>query len=135
MGAKLESRRLRSMKRRDTRGYLRHVFPAFAGLILLGLSGCAATRMKTDFAGYEGAYAESSNREMLLNLARLSNHDPTFFFKLGQITTQYKMAAAISGNGSQVIQGTAAATNLTGGGTTNLSFEKDPTFQFIPVER
>lgn len=70
---------------------------------------------------------------MLLNLARLSNHDPTFFFKLGQITTQYKMAAAISGNGSKTIQGTGTATNLIGGGTTNLSYEKDPTFQFIPV--
>ncbi len=70
---------------------------------------------------------------MLLNLARLSNHDPTFFFKLGQITTQYKMAAGITGNGSQVIQGTTNGTNLIGGGTTNLSYEKDPTFQFIPV--
>ena len=69
---------------------------------------------------------------MLLNLARLSQHDPTFFFKLGQITTQYKMAAGLSGNGNQVIQGTNA-TNLTGGGSTNFSFEKDPTFQFIPV--
>jgi hypothetical protein len=99
----------------------------------MGLSGCAAARLRTDFAGYENAYADSSNREMLLNLARLSNHDPTFFFKLGQITTQYKMAAALGGNGSQVIQGTTNGTNLTGGGTTNLSFEKDPTFQFIPV--
>ena len=100
---------------------------------LLCLSGCAATRLRTDYAGYENAYADSSNREMLLNLARLNHHDPTFFFKLGQITTQYKMAASLNGNGSKVTQGTASGSNIVGGGATNLSFEKDPTFQFIPV--
>ena len=70
---------------------------------------------------------------MLLNLARLNSHDPAFFFKLGPISTQYKMVAAVGGNGGQVIQGTATGTNLTGQGTTNLSFEKDPNFSFIPV--
>ena len=79
---------------------------------LLGLSGCAAARLRTDYGGYENAYANSSNREMLLNLARLNQHDPTFFFKIGQITTTYRMTASVNGNGSQVTQGTATGTNI-----------------------
>ncbi len=102
------------------------------GCALLSLSGCAARRLRTDYAGYENAYAVSANREMLLNLARLNQHDPTFFFKLGQITTTYKMLTALNGTGSKVVQGTIG-TNIIGGGATNLSFEKDPVFQFIPV--
>ena len=104
-----------------------------AAYAVLGLSGCAATRLKADFAGYEGAFAETSNRQMLLNLARLNQHDPTFFFKLGQIGTSYRMVAGISGNGSYAIQGTAGGGNAIGGGTPSLSYEKDPSFQFIPV--
>jgi len=42
-----------------------------------GLSGCAPKRLKVDFTGFERAYAETSNQELLLNLARLENRDPT----------------------------------------------------------
>ncbi len=100
---------------------------------VLGISGCAAARLRTDYGGYENAYANSSNREMLLNLARLNQHDPTFFFKIGQITTTYRMTASVNGNGSQVTQGTATGTNIIGGAATSLGIEKDPVFQFIPV--
>jgi hypothetical protein len=117
----------------NTPRYSRYTLLAFACCILLGLSGCAARRLRSDFAGYENSYAETSNREMLLNLARLNNHDPAFFFKLGPISTQYKMIAAVGGNGAQVTQGTATGTNITGQGSTNLSYEKDPNFSFIPV--
>lgn len=99
---------------------------------LFATSGCAVHRVRTDFVGFEKAYADTSNRELLLNLARLQNHDPTYFFKMGQITSSYKMAASLSGNGNYVIQGTNGA-NATGGGTTGLTYENDPLFQFIPV--
>jgi hypothetical protein len=104
------------------------------GLVPLGLTGCAATRLRTDFTGFEKAYAETSNREMLLNLARLENRDPTYFFKIGQITSQYKMAATLSGTSSYALQSTnIAAGSPTGGGTPFVSYENDPIFNFIPV--
>jgi hypothetical protein len=89
--------------------------------------------MRADFIGFEKAYAETSNREVLLNLARLQNHDTTYFFKLGQISSSYRMAATLSGNGSYVTQGTGAGGNATGGGTPGLTYENDPSFTFIPV--
>jgi hypothetical protein len=99
----------------------------------LGLSSCAATRMKADFTGFEKAYAETSNREMLLNLARLENRDPTYFFKLGQISTLYKMAASLQGTGNYVNPSMVGGGHATGGGTPNVSYENDPAFTFIPV--
>lgn len=104
------------------------------GCALVWLSGCAAAaRLRSDYSNYESAYADTSNREVLLNLARLDQHDPTFFFKLGQIGTSYRMQAALTGTGSYVPQGTATNGNATGGGSPTVLYEKDPSFQFIPV--
>jgi hypothetical protein len=103
-------------------------------LILLASSGCAVHRVRADYTGFEKAFADTSNRELLLNLARLQNHDPTYFFKMGQITSQYKMAATLSTTGSYVIQGTTpGGGSATGGGSPGLTYENDPLFQFIPV--
>src|SRR5208337_3659595 len=104
-----------------------------AGFALTGLSGCAARRLATDYVGYESAFADTSNREMLLNLARLNQHDPTYFFKMGQMATSYRMQAALTGTGKYVIQGTGSGGNAIGGGTPSLVYEKDPSFTFIPV--
>jgi hypothetical protein len=103
-------------------------------LSLFAASGCAVHRVRADFTGFEKAFADTSNRELLLNLARLQNHDPTYFFKMGQITSSYRMAASLSTNGSYVIQGTTpGGGNATGGGSPGLTYENDPLFQFIPV--
>jgi hypothetical protein len=98
------------------------------------VSGCsAAGRLRSDYTNYEDIYAITSNREMLLNLARLDQHDPTYFFKLGQIATSYQMSAGLGGNANYVIQGMASGGNATGGGTPTLFYQKNPSFQFIPV--
>jgi hypothetical protein len=90
--------------------------------------------MRADFIGFEQAYAETSNREVLLNLARLQNHDTTYFFKLGQISSSYRMQASLTGTGNYVTQGTGVGGgNAIGGGTPALTFENDPAFTFIPV--
>jgi hypothetical protein len=68
-----------------------------SGATLL-LAGCGPKRVRADFTHYENSYAVTSNQEMLLNLARLNQHDPTYFFKLGQINTSYRMEAALTGN-------------------------------------
>jgi hypothetical protein len=101
--------------------------------ILVPLTACGPKRMRADFIGFEKAYAETANREVLLNLARLQNHDTTYFFKLGQISSAYRMVASLTGNGNYVIQGTGVGGNATGGGTPLMSFENDPSFTFIPV--
>jgi hypothetical protein len=103
-------------------------------VVLMGASGCAIHRVHADYIGFEKAYADTSNRELLLNLARLQNHDPTYFFKMGQITSSYRMAASVSGSGSYQTQSTVAkVANGIGTGTPALSYESDPLFQFIPV--
>jgi hypothetical protein len=110
------------------------LLPTFATLMLVAASGCAVHRVRADYTGFEKAYADTSNRELLLNLARLQNHDPTYFFKMGQITSSYRMAATVSSNVSYLSQSTVAGkSNTGGGGVPALSYESDPLFQFIPV--
>jgi len=115
-------------------GRMRQYLSLFAvSLALLALSGCATARLRADYTGYESAFADTSNREMLLNLARLNQHDPTYFFKLGQVGTSYRMQAAVTGTGTYAPFGSASGGNPTGGGSPTLLYEKDPSFTFIPV--
>ncbi|MGA7157346.1 MAG: hypothetical protein WBY53_10885 [Acidobacteriaceae bacterium] len=102
--------------------------------LLLGSTGCAIHRVHSDYVGFEKAYADTSNRELLLNLARLQNHDPTYFFKMGQITSSYRMGASISSTGSYQSQSTIInKSNAIGSLSPGLTYENDPLFQFIPV--
>ena len=98
------------------------------------LSGCAVRRVRSDYNGFEKAFADTSNRELLLNLARLQNHDPTYFFKMGQITSAYRMAANVTSSAGYASQSSISGkSNTTGSGGPGASYENDPTFQFIPV--
>lgn len=96
------------------------------------LCGCGPRRVRADFKNYEAAYAETSNHQMLLNLARLRNHDPAYFFKLGQITSSYRMQGSLTATG-QLTSASGAVQIPNGGGTPGFIYENDPTFQFIPV--
>jgi hypothetical protein len=99
---------------------------------VLVLCGCGPKRVRADFKNYESAYAETSNRELLLNLARLENRDPTYFFKMGQITSSYRMQGNLTATG-QLTSSSGAVQIPNGGGSPGFIFENDPTFQFIPV--
>ena len=100
----------------------------------LPLTGCGPKRVRADFTHYENSYAVTSNQEMLLNLARLEQHDPTYFFKLGQINSSYRMEAALTGTGDlSTVSSPPATTVPTGGGTPSFIYENDPSFSFIPV--
>src|SRR5580704_1762026 len=79
---------------------LRLLISLAAAVASTGLNGCGPHRVKADFTGYENSYATTSNREVLLNLARLQQHDPTYFFKLGQISSSYRMSATLTGSGN-----------------------------------
>ncbi len=103
-------------------------------LLSLGLCSCAVKRLKTDFVGFERIYAETSNREVLLNLARLQNRDPTYFFKVGQITSSYKMQASVTGSGTYAVgNANPVIGGPAGGGTPLVNYEHDPIFTFVPV--
>ncbi|MDR3797744.1 MAG: hypothetical protein P4K93_06305 [Terracidiphilus sp.] len=105
-----------------------------AGGATLLLAGCGPRRVRADFTNYESAYAVTSNRELLLNLARLEQHDPTYFFKLGQISSSYRMQATLTGTGALTAQGTVPGGSLpTGSGTPGFIYENDPSFSFVPV--
>jgi hypothetical protein len=98
------------------------------------LTGCGPKRLRVDFANYENSFAVTSNREVLLNLARLQQHDPTYFFKLGQISSSYRMEASLTGTGGVSPVSSPPATGIpTGNGTAPLLYENDPSFSFIPV--
>ena len=133
----MENTKVIRSEARTGSGNSRRISPvACASLALLCvaalfLSGCAARALRTDYRDYENSYAESSNRQMLLNLARLSEHHPTYFFKLGQITTNYRYQATLSGNGTYSPPNYPAGPG--GGGTPGALFEKDPGFSFVPV--
>lgn len=116
-------------------GFARRSATVAACLALLPVNGCLGHHyVKTDFKSYELAFADTSNREMLLNLARLENRDPAYFFKMGQITSSYRMQGSLTGAGQVVAAGSSTPVQIpTGGGTPGVIFENDPTFQFIPV--
>jgi hypothetical protein len=98
------------------------------------LAGCGPRRVRADFTNYENSYAVTSNRELLLNLARLEQHDPTYFFKLGQISSSYRMEAALTGAGNvSTVSSPPATTVPTGSGSPTLLYENDPSFTLIPV--
>jgi len=103
-------------------------------LASFAFSGCGPRRVRLDFTGYEASYANTSNQELLLNLARLAQHDPTYFFKLGQISSSYRMQAGLTGVGQFVPQGATTGVEVpSGGGTPSAIYENDPAFSFIPV--
>ena len=105
-----------------------------AGATLL-LAGCGPKRVRADFTHYENSYAVTSNQELLLNLARLEQHDPTYFFKLGQINFELSHGG-LSDRDWRHLHGSVSppATGIpTGNGTAPLLYENDPSFSFIPV--
>jgi hypothetical protein len=104
-------------------------------LLALVMFGCGASRLRVDYKGYESSYAESANRQLLINLARLNQHHPTYFFKLGPISTTYRIQGTVTGSGSQIagLYTNPLNQNVTGGGTVGTLLEQDPTFNFIPV--
>ena len=106
---------------------------AVVGTTLL-FTGCGPRRVRADYKAYENSFAVTSNHEELLNLARLEQHDPTYFFKLGQISSSYRMEASLTGTGQvSTLANPPASVIPTGGGTPLGLYENDPSFTLIPV--
>lgn len=109
-----------------------------AGIFSLGsallLAGCGHMRYQGDSNGFNAAYADSSNRQMLLNLARLDQHDPTYFLQFGQISVSYQFTSSLNGTVTNTIpQSTQHVPILGEMGVLGLGASTQPSFTFIPV--
>ena len=110
------------------------------GALALLFVGCAGPALRTSFNDYAGVYAEVSNRQMLLNLARLSNSHPAYFLQMGGINTTYQFVASAGANtvkarnesfvGSPVITILDA---LSFGANIGGSRNEQPSFNFTPL--
>jgi hypothetical protein len=106
----------------------------FLILATVALSGCGSARYEADYNGFNSAYADSSNRQMLLNLARLDQHDPTYFLQFGQISVQYNFTGSINGLVNNTVpQSTLHVPILTETGGITAGGSTTPSFTFIPV--
>jgi hypothetical protein len=110
------------------------LFPSLL-VCALFLSGCGAARYRADYNGFNAAYADSSNHQMLLNLARLDQHDPTYFLQFGQISVSYQVSSSLNGGFSNTVpsQATAHIPVFSETGTLAAGASTTPSFTFIPV--
>src|SRR5439155_25264769 len=102
-------------------------------------SGCASNTLRHAYSDYSEVYAESINRQLLLNLARLSNDEPPYFIQLGQINSQFTFntPAGFTPSHASITHPSGALANivqdnLTLGGSISVGATDSPTFQFVP---
>ncbi len=108
------------------------LFSSLIGALLL--SGCGSARYRADYNGFNAAYADSSNHQMLLNLARLDKHDPTYFLQFGQISVQYQLSSSLNGVVNNTVpQSTFHVPFVTETGTIAAGASTTPSFTFIPL--
>lgn len=127
---------------------------------LLLLASCAAPAMRNQFVNYNEAYADSLNKQMLLNLARLQNGHPAYYLAIGLIDNKYtfssQTSAGLSGSAQDTHTSTANSPFVSGtpsgiasfpfrviqtvyqsvfGGSANetATVSSNPEFQFIPI--
>jgi hypothetical protein len=113
---------------------LRAVSLFLALLASVLLLGCAGERYKVDYSGFQGAYAENSNRQLLLNLARLDWHEPTYFLQFGQISVSYNWNSSLSASAADSsLPGVRPPAVVSGSANLSGSAGESPQFTFIPV--
>jgi|GEM_PF-2555474 len=103
----------------------------FTALVLVG---CAGTAFRSSFRQFNSVYADNQNVQMLLNLARLSEHHPSYFLQIGTIsaTYQFSSSAGLSDSTTEfkIPNGTD---NFTYGGNLSASGSEQPTFSYTPL--
>jgi hypothetical protein len=103
---------------------------------LLSLPGCAnRIALRQSFNDYGQVYADTQNHQMLLNLARLHDHEPAYFFQLTQISSSYTFTSTLSlGDTKEIGLNNSAATNFhTGVGSLGGTATQQPIFTLVPL--
>jgi len=123
--------------------------------------GCAGTTLRHDYANYSNVYADSSNKQLLTNLAREQHDEPIYFIQLASISSEYQFNGSVGfspsyvNNSPVVFQDEQSTTTgstpptggnsvstgfgsyikdmLTLGGSVNGGFLQEPIYQFVPL--
>jgi hypothetical protein len=107
---------------------------------LVSLCGCGGNVLSADYADYSSFYARSTDRQLLLNLARERNNEAIYFIQLASISSQYQFSTStgfapthtrtdpVSFNGVPLAQNA-----LTLGGTISAGVQQTPLFSFLPL--
>jgi hypothetical protein len=106
---------------------------ALGALLLLALGACSSvgpTTVVGDQFDYNGAIAESTRQQLLLNLVRLRYNETPVFLKVASVISQYSLIATASA-------GAGANTGLTGDDTATvggrLTWADRPTITYAPL--
>jgi hypothetical protein len=110
--------------------------------LALGLAGCAGgVALNRSFNDYTAVHADITNRQLLLNLARMANTHPPHFLQLGLINSTFQFGAtATAQTGGSRTDGRSAAGAMqllqratTWGATATATVTEQPTFAFTPL--
>ena len=106
----------------------------FIGVAAGLFSGCGTT-LRQSFNNYSDVYTETQNRQMLLNLARLHEREPAFFFQLTQITSSYTFneSLGLSDLKSVGLPASTTANVHTASGNLGETATHNPVFTLIPL--
>ena len=105
----------------------------FAAALFL-ISGCAAQgakRVPADRFDYNGAIAQSTREQMLLNIVRSRYLEVPVFLTVSSVLTQYEYDRSV---GLTAILEFGSGTTDRGIGEANLRFSERPTITYLPVE-
>ena len=98
------------------------------------ISGCAARgakRVPRDRFDYNGAIAQSTREQMLLNIVRSRYLEVPVFLTVSSVLTQYEYDSSIGADG---ILEFGTGTTDRAIGSANLRFSERPTITYLPVE-
>ncbi|HEY3914717.1 MAG TPA: hypothetical protein VGN61_09545 [Verrucomicrobiae bacterium] len=100
------------------------------------VTACAPYTYQGAFKDYSDVYADGQNYQMLLNLARLSQHHPTYFFQSGNIQANYTLSGQLGASGGQAAMNGPSKPPF-GWLLSALTFQgtrtSQPTFNFVPL--
>jgi len=106
------------------------------------LTGCfGRIALRQNYKDYSEVYADSVNRQLLLNLARLSREEPPYFIQLGTINSQFTFSGNIGFTPGNVHVGPHVGgdptkgdqNTLTMAGSAGSTITETPNFQFVPL--
>src|SRR5712691_1719380 len=114
-----------------------------AAALLLSVAGCGGAALNRTFTDYTAVHADMSNRQLLMNLARMANTHPPHFLQLGLINTTFTFGATSNANVGQTFTDGRDLTGngplrllsrvLTWGVTLGGVLNEQPTFSLAPL--